>query len=257
MIPERLVPGTAEWRLYIPEHRQRYEFFAAECAGKSVLDAACGVGYGSRMLAEAGAASVLGVDLSEQALALARTQFAHPRVEYARRDVALLDGLGPFDRVISFETIEHVAEPELFVRAVRRAIADDGLFVCSTPNRDFHDQSKESNPYHLSCMGFEEFAAVFGKYFQIEAQYQQSHSVSYLRHIALVKELDRIRKRVEFSRILRLENRLRKILGREIPDSARPSEFVQEGIPDDFVIEPLTSPSDQPVTYILTGRPIR
>ena len=162
MIPERLIPGTAGWRLYIPEHRQRYEFFARACAEKSVLDAACGVGYGTRILAEAGAASVLGVDLSEDALTIARQQFAHPRAEFARRDVADLDGLGPFDLVVSFETIEHVTEPERFMRAVRSVIADHGLFVCSTPNTDYRGQSKEANPFHLSNLGFAEFAALFG-----------------------------------------------------------------------------------------------
>jgi 2-polyprenyl-3-methyl-5-hydroxy-6-metoxy-1,4-benzoquinol methylase len=260
MIPERLIPGTPEWRLYIPEHRQRYEFFAQACAGKSVLDAACGVGYGSRILAEDGADRVLGVDLSEDSLAIARKQFAHPHVEFAHRDVTDLIGLGPFDVVVSFETIEHVAEPELFIRAVRSVIAANGLFVCSTPNARYRGQSKEANPFHLSNLGFAEFAALVGKYFQVEGQYHQSHSASYLRHEAVVKELERLRKRIEFSRILRLENRVRKILGRDYADYTTPGSApgaMAEGIADDYYIGPLAAPSDEPVTYILAGRPKR
>jgi SAM-dependent methyltransferase len=257
MIPERLMPGTPEWRLYIPEHLQRYEFFAPECAGKSVLDAACGVGYGSRALAEAGAASVLGVDLSEDALDVGRRQFAHPSVEFARRDVAGLEGLGPFGMVVSFETIEHVPEPELFIRAVRRVIADDGLFVCSTPNKDYHSPSTEPNLYHLSSIGFAEFAALFGKYFRIERQFHQSHSVNYLRQMALMKELERLRKQVAFSRILRFENWIRKALGRSYPNDHATADLMAEGAPGDYYIAPLQKPSDEPVTYILAGRPIR
>ena len=64
-VPERLVPGTLAWDLYEVEHRQRYEFFSPQCRGLKVLDAACGVGYGTQILREQGAVFVAGIDLQQ------------------------------------------------------------------------------------------------------------------------------------------------------------------------------------------------
>src|SRR5271169_120805 len=93
MIPERLVPGTVEWEVLEAEHRQRYEYFADRCKGLRVLDVACGVGYGSQWLAQRGAASVTGVDISAEAIECARKQFAHPNVEFLTGDATSLVGI--------------------------------------------------------------------------------------------------------------------------------------------------------------------
>ena len=255
MIPERLVPGTEDWDLYFPEHRQRYDFFAPCAAGKSVLDAACGIGYGSRILAQAGALSVLGVDISGDALRLARQQFAHPAVAFAQKDVADLAGTGPFDLVVSFETIEHVPDPEFFLQAVRNVIRENGQFVCSTPNPNYIDKGAEKNPFHLSELPFTEFAALFGKYFHIEERYHQSHAASYHRHAGMLRELERLNKHVAFSRLLRFENQVRRLLGRETLHHAPLPRSLWNGIESDYYIAPLEQASADPVTYILVGRP--
>src|SRR6266704_4816361 len=52
--------------------------------GRRVLDLGCGAGQLARHLATSGAAEVVGVDLSERMLALARAEFAHPHVTYSR-----------------------------------------------------------------------------------------------------------------------------------------------------------------------------
>src|SRR5262245_65052561 len=70
--------------------------------GRRVLDLGCGAGQLARHLAEAGAAEVLGVDVSERMLALARAQWAHPRVTYLRS--AIEEAAFPvarFDLVVS------------------------------------------------------------------------------------------------------------------------------------------------------------
>ncbi len=51
---ERFVPSNVSDLLEL-EHHKRYEFACRYSRGKSVLDIACGSGYGSRMLLEAGA----------------------------------------------------------------------------------------------------------------------------------------------------------------------------------------------------------
>lgn len=95
------------------DHVARYEFVAKQLAPKSrVLDLACGIGYGSQMLAKAGH-RVIGVDVSAEAIAYAEEYYSHPNVTFECRAAEDLnaDELGTFDAVVSFETIEHLAEP--------------------------------------------------------------------------------------------------------------------------------------------------
>ena len=64
-----LAPGAMDYNsMLAAEHVVRYAFAAALCRGRRVLDVACGEGYGSAMLAAAGAAQVVGVDISQEAV---------------------------------------------------------------------------------------------------------------------------------------------------------------------------------------------
>src|SRR3546814_2694630 len=75
-----------------------------------VLDAACGEGFGSALLARAGAHSVLGVDIADSAITHARSRYgAQPVLSFARADVCALDAFpdNSFDLIVSFETLEH------------------------------------------------------------------------------------------------------------------------------------------------------
>ncbi len=255
MIPERLVPGTPEWDLYLVEHKQRYEFFAQRCRGLRILDAACGVGYGSQILARAGAAEVVGLDLDEGAIQYAEAHFAHPCVRFKKADVQRLGELGsPFDAVISFETIEHLAEPAVFVRNVRNVLKSGGLFVCSTPNKEFADKGGEPNPYHVSEMTFAEFLTLIETEFRVEEKYHQSHSKAYVRHMALLREFESLHKRIRFSKLLSFENRLRKLLGRPSWKDGTLPQALWKAAPDDYLIEALEAPAVHCLTYILVGR---
>ncbi len=83
---------------------------------RRVIDAACGCGYGTRMLIDQGGANyAVGIDLDETAIEVARTYWTGCGVEFKQEDIREVDfGLG-FDAVISIETIEHVKEPETFL----------------------------------------------------------------------------------------------------------------------------------------------
>jgi hypothetical protein len=55
MAIERIVPGTKEWDAFYANHIFRYQFAAnilKEDSIAKLLDAACGVGYGSAFLAK-------------------------------------------------------------------------------------------------------------------------------------------------------------------------------------------------------------
>jgi SAM-dependent methyltransferase len=171
---ERLVPEAQHGELVHAEHLARYGLAAQLAPGKRVLDAASGEGYGTAFLAAAGARSATGVDIDEQAIAHARAR--HP-AEFEVADVVDLPFPdGAFDLVVSFETIEHVADPERVLDEMRRVLAGDGLLVISTPNK--HEYLVE-NEFHVREFTHEEFLALLSERFAtVEALLQHNWMLS-------------------------------------------------------------------------------
>src|SRR5512140_3162495 len=113
MAEERAVPGDEAWFRSGPPHVARYLFAAAHAQGRRVLDAATGSGYGAHLLRVQGAAQVVGVDIDAAEIEQARQRFATEGVEYLADDCQQLDKVqGTFDVICSFETIEHVPQPD-------------------------------------------------------------------------------------------------------------------------------------------------
>ncbi len=144
--PERIVPGEAEPGVDAV-HLKRYDFAAPFCVGRRVLDAGCGVGYGSARLAET-AASVVGVDVSEDAIGHAQANYGGVNVSFIAMDVAALDfGDASFDVVCSFETIEHVDDAErAYWPSSRASSRTTAPLVLSTPQVE-RTTSTPANPY--------------------------------------------------------------------------------------------------------------
>lgn len=142
--PERFEPDAhGGGRLMEAEHRGRYWWAAQLAAGRDVLDAACGTGYGAAILADAGAASVSGIDLDPDAVAEARRACGE-RAEIVVGDVRTLPfDDASFDLVVCWETIEHVAEGDRVVAEFRRVLRPDGLLLISSPNPDVYPAGNE------------------------------------------------------------------------------------------------------------------
>ena len=253
--PERLVPGTLAWDLYQVEHKQRYEWAAKYCVGLRVLDVACGVGYGSEILRQAGATKVVGADLALEAV----SPNGHQRLAlYTNADACRLPFAdGSFDVVVSFETIEHVAGPELLLQEIVRVLKPGGVCICSSPNRDFQPFAGEKgdNPFHFSEMSFADFDQLFTRYFSVTERLSQTHSEAYIRHLQLLRELDARLKPIRFSRLMRMEKTIRQWIGRDslnglesLPDQ------LSRAVPGDYKIEPLDTVSNRLLTFIFVGR---
>jgi ubiquinone/menaquinone biosynthesis C-methylase UbiE len=147
---ERFEPGMAGAIWY--EHWHRYHFVAPLAEGRVTIDAACGEGYGSALLAKH-AARVTGIDLSTQAIALARRRYGSAaNLEYVEgRCEALPVADASADLFVSFETLEHLQSPRALVSEVARVLRPGGVFVVSTPNKALYsDATGYRNPYHPS-----------------------------------------------------------------------------------------------------------
>jgi SAM-dependent methyltransferase len=166
---ERIDPGEPEWTTHCAHHLARYAFAAELVRGRRVLDAGCGSGYGSRLLALAGAVSVVGVDSDPETVRRASRQFAGEGVRFLADDCQELSQLdGPLDAVCCFEALEHFAQPERFLAAVGRRLSDDGFLVVSTPDRAASPpqvNGRPRNEFHVTEWYRHEFRDMLGRYF--------------------------------------------------------------------------------------------
>lgn len=156
------------------EHLARYEYARQFVGGLDVLDVACGTGYGSKMLADAGAKSVLGVDISREAVDFARSHYAWEKMRFEFGDAQNLYEVPreKFDAVVSFETVEHVPSADAFLAEVKRVLKPGGTFIVSTP--DFRQGSfkqrltgKLRNEFHVREYKGDEFLKVLRKSFEV------------------------------------------------------------------------------------------
>jgi ubiquinone/menaquinone biosynthesis C-methylase UbiE len=117
------------------------EALTGEVAGQRICDLACGQGRVARHLAGLGA-SVVGVDLSEKLLAIARRhEKAEPRgIEYRRADARTLDGLedASFNGVVCHMSLMDIPDLAPTLRSVARILRTGGWFVFSILHPCYH-----------------------------------------------------------------------------------------------------------------------
>jgi SAM-dependent methyltransferase len=145
---ERFTPECVREIRY--EHFHRYAFARDLVAGKRVLDAACGEGYGSALLATS-AASVIGVDRSEESIAHARNRYRASNLDFQAADcLAMPFELDSFDCVVSFETLEHLEEHDSLLREFRRVLRPEGFLLLSSPDKAvYSEQLQNRNEFHV------------------------------------------------------------------------------------------------------------
>ena len=133
---ERYDPQAHPDTMMAAEHLARYRWARQFVQGRRVLDAGSGTGFGALMLAEAGAAHVVGIDNDAPAVEQASAGCSH-NIEFTVGDVAAIPfGDASFDVVTCMEVIEHVEDPERVLDELQRVLKPDGLLLLSTPNRD-------------------------------------------------------------------------------------------------------------------------
>lgn len=111
----------------------------ASLAGKRVVDVGCGGGILSEGMAQRGA-SVLGIDMGEAPLSVARLHGLESGVEVEYRQMTVEDLAeqepGSFDVVTCLEMLEHVPQPASVVAACAKLLKPGGQLFLSTINRN-------------------------------------------------------------------------------------------------------------------------
>lgn len=119
-----------------------------------VLDAACGVGYGSFMIANSGY-RVHAIDRSKEAVHWHFDYFTHNRIRVSMGDILDVP-LDEYDAIISIETIEHVPDASAWIERMAGA---SKLIIGTVPNEDVMPFHAANNEYHFRHYTKDQFDA--------------------------------------------------------------------------------------------------
>ena len=137
------------------DHLGRYELVLDYIKDSDlVLDLACGIGYGSYLMAHSNKnIYVDGVDISKDAINFAKKHYCLNNTSYFCCDAfefpnSLLPKDKKYSKIISFETIEHIYDDVNLLKIFDSLLMEDGLLFLSTPNQEFMPFDKLKFPYH-------------------------------------------------------------------------------------------------------------
>jgi cyclopropane fatty-acyl-phospholipid synthase-like methyltransferase len=247
-VTERISIGNETIFASFANHIQRYSFVEQYCSGRRVLDAGCGTGYGSMHLATNGAQSIVGVDISDEAITEAKRLYGRHNLRFVKGNVERLTEVsdlgGPFDVVINFENIEHLTNPTHFLTGVKQFLANDGTFVVSSPNGQLTERDQVGrikNPFHVNEFTETELREMLGQFFSSVELFGQWKTNEMLARIDFEKRLFENLCEFYYSPSARIWRGLRKLLGKTC---APPPRFTGEWtcFSRDFMIKPIEAP---------------
>lgn len=177
IIPKEMKPTNG----LLLEHIARYYFSTPYVNGR-VLDIACGTGYGSQMVAKARKkeiAEMIGVDIDDDTLKYAVNNYYHPLLSFQKGNVLdpiLSEKIGTFDTILSFETIEHVEDDQLFMKNIYNLLNPGGTLILSTPFGQGRGKPTRE-PFHVHQFTKEEFIDLFKIFSEVEIYYQRGVTI--------------------------------------------------------------------------------
>lgn len=195
----------------IKDHFDRYEFAKKYLKPDFiVLDAACGTGYGSEILANS-VKKVVSLEISDHALDWGRSHHQKSNIEFKKADlnepIDLPDNY--FDAIISFETLEHVGNQKNLLSEFKRVLKPGGILIISSPDREIiTEKGGTNNEFHINELSKKEFIALMRDYLKTEEIFGQTKYRIlpwYKKLIKAIAKLDVFKIRRKVVRLLKLD----------------------------------------------------
>lgn len=156
------------------EHLHRYALTSYLITDKVVVDLASGEGYGSNLMADH-AKEVIGIDISPIVIENAIKKYKKNNLAFktgSATSIPMPDQ--SIDIVVSFETIEHIAEHDKMIDEIKRVLKNEGILIISTPDkRNYSDIPQYKNPFHIKELYISEFKDLMQKHFAYTDFYHQ------------------------------------------------------------------------------------
>ncbi|MBJ7354445.1 MAG: class I SAM-dependent methyltransferase [Thermoleophilaceae bacterium] len=201
---ERTLPDLPEENYWYRRHLVVYDWIARRVDGKSVVDMACGEGYGTAVLAQT-ATRVIGVDANPEAFEHASAKYTSDRVEIVRDLIETYRPQDEVDAVTFLQTIEHVQDPAGVLRHFASLLSTGGKVYVSTPNLLTlapEGAEKSENPWHVKEYKPAEFRELCQEVFTDVTIYGVFHARKLRVHeLALGVGWDRVHKALRISKL--------------------------------------------------------
>lgn len=201
---ERWIPELAPKNVS-RDHLTRYDYAGKLIVGNRVLDVACGVGFGMKILTLP-ERKIVGIDSSWEAV-----KFGHDRYLSKHQSVVRADAhsfpfrSNTFSTVISFETIEHLRHPDYLLKEIRRTLIRGGRLIISTPVR----KQRQFDQFHLHEFTIPEFVRLVSSYFTVEEVKGQRLMLAPWFWLFSLPWIDRLK------RVSMVKNLYRRLYGRD------------------------------------------
>ncbi len=154
ILPDELAANEATGSETLQLHIERYQFARQHLVRGTLLDMACGVGYGTALMSENPQITrAVGVDISAGGVEYATQRYRRERASYICSEALEFQPGEQFNNVVSLETIEHVDDPESLFAHLVSLLAPNGRLIASVPVTP----SVDGNPHHKSNFSINSF----------------------------------------------------------------------------------------------------
>jgi ubiquinone/menaquinone biosynthesis C-methylase UbiE len=161
------------------EHIHRYnEALLYIGPGDTVLDIACGTGFGTDIIAGKTSGKVIGGDIAPEAIDECRGRWQKSNLEFKVLDGTKLEFPDHyFNKIVSFETIEHTTQYRQMIAEFARVLAPGGHLILSTPNINVSSpDGVVRNPFHTQELTYEELNQLLAASFTTVQHFGQRYS---------------------------------------------------------------------------------